>query len=69
MQTSTQRGMQTMEHGLAELIRKRMVTIESALMVSSRKEQLVGMLERSGIPVNMSADAPPNSGLRIARSG
>ena len=26
MQTSTQRGMQTMEHGLAELIRKRVVT-------------------------------------------
>jgi hypothetical protein len=47
MQTSTQRGMQTMEHGLAELIRKRLVAVEAALAVSSRKEQLVGMLEPS----------------------
>jgi twitching motility protein PilT len=70
MQTSTQRGMQTMEHGLAELIRKRVVTIEAALAVSSRKEQLVGMLERSGVPVNVStSEATPSSGLRIAGSG
>jgi twitching motility protein PilT len=69
MQTSTQRGMQTMEHGLAELIRKRMVTVEAALAVSSRKEQLVGMLERSGIPVNVSAEPTPASGLRIAGAG
>ena len=71
MQTSTQRGMQTMEHGLTELIRKRVVTIESALAVSSRKEQLVGMLERSGIPVSPSVldAAPAAGGLRIAGSG
>jgi twitching motility protein PilT len=70
MQTSTQRGMQTMEHGLAELIRKRQVTVEAALAVSSRKEQLVGMLERSGIPVNLSSTPDPtSSGLRIAGSG
>jgi twitching motility protein PilT len=69
MQTSTQRGMQTMEHGLAELIRKHAITVEAALAVSSRKEQLVGMLERSGIPVNVSTETPPVSGLRIAGSG
>jgi twitching motility protein PilT len=69
MQTSTQRGMQTMEHGLVDLIRKRSVTVETALGVSSRKEQLVGMLERSGIPVNVSMDSPQASGLRIAGSG
>ena len=71
MQTSTQRGMQTMEHGLAELIRKRVVTPEAALSVSSRKEQLVGMLERSGVPVSPSAGDPgaSASGLRLAGSG
>jgi twitching motility protein PilT len=70
MQTSTQRGMQTMEHGLAELIRMRRVSVETALTVSSRKEQLVGMLERSGIPVNVApTDPAPGAGLRIAGSG
>jgi twitching motility protein PilT len=70
MQTSTQRGMQTMEHGLAELIRKSVITIETALAASSRKEQLVGMLERSGYVVDVpAADTVPASGLRIAGSG
>jgi twitching motility protein PilT len=70
MQTSTQRGMQTMEHGLAELIRKSVITIEVALGASSRKEQLIGMLERSGMVVNVSTTDPvPASGLRIAGSG
>jgi twitching motility protein PilT len=70
MQTSTQRGMQTMEHGLAELIRKHVVAGEVALGVSSRKEQLIGMLERSGISVNLTSPEPaPASGLRIAGSG
>jgi Tfp pilus assembly ATPase PilU len=70
MQTSTQRGMQTMEHGLAELIRKHVVAGDIALSVSSRKEQLVGMLERSGVSVNLSTPDPaPASGLRIAGSG
>jgi twitching motility protein PilT len=71
MQTSTQRGMQTMEHGLTELIRKRVVSVEAALAVSSRKDQLVGMLERSGIPVGAALldAAPAPGGLRIAGAG
>jgi Tfp pilus assembly pilus retraction ATPase PilT len=70
MQTSTQRGMQTMEHGLAELIRKHVVTPDAALAVSSRKEQLIGMLERSGVSVAFTTPEPgaPSSGLRIAGS-
>jgi twitching motility protein PilT len=68
MQTSTQRGMQTMEHGLAELIRKHQITVETAMAASSRKEQLAGMLERSGVPVSTGAPAS-GSGLRIAGSG
>jgi twitching motility protein PilT len=70
MQTSTQRGMQTMEHGLAELIRKRVVTPEAAFAVSSRKEQLAGMLERSGVPMSPTPEAAgAGSALRIAGSG
>jgi twitching motility protein PilT len=69
MQTSTSRGMQTMEHGLAELIRQSVITVEVALAASSRKEQLVGMLERSGMVVNVNvADSAPASGLRVAGS-
>jgi twitching motility protein PilT len=71
MQTSTQRGMQTMELGLAELIRKGVVNVEAALAVSSRKEQLADMLERSGIALPSAAADPsaPAAGLRIAGSG
>ena len=63
--------MQTMEHGLAELIRKRVVTPEAALSVSSRKEQLVGMLERSGVTYSPSTGELDASaaGLRLAGSG
>jgi hypothetical protein len=58
-----------MEHGLTELIKKRLVSVEAALAVSSRKEQLVGMLERSGISVAVSVvDPEPASGLRLAGS-
>jgi len=70
MQTSTLRGMQTMEHGLTELLRKRVVTIESALAVTSRREQLLGMLERSGISVDLpsSDKQSASSSLRLAGS-
>jgi hypothetical protein len=69
MQTSTQRGMQTMEHGLAELIRRNVVSPDAALTVSSRKDQLAGMLERSGVAVTSAPDDPPGSSLRLAGSG
>jgi hypothetical protein len=50
-------------------VRKRVVTVESALAVSSRREQLVGMLERSGIPVNVATtEAQAASSLRLAGS-
>jgi twitching motility protein PilT len=69
MQTSTARGMQTMERGLLDLIRSRVVTADIALAVSSRKEQLVGMLEREGVTVSVSAtEAPVSGALRLAGS-
>jgi twitching motility protein PilT len=69
MQTSTKRGMQTLEHGLTELMRKHVVTLEAALAVSSRRPELIGMLERSGINVDPAAlENQPGSGLRLAGS-
>ena len=48
MQTSTGRGMMTMEQSLANLVLRRVITREAALAVSSRAEQLDGLLERAG---------------------
>ena len=76
MQTNTARGMQTMEQALQELVSRRIVTYETALAVTSKPEQLTGLLERAGfaIPAPVSA-APPleldgalAGGLRVAGS-
>ncbi len=73
MQTSTGRGMQTMEQALAELIFRRVVTKDVALARSSRPEQLLGLLERAGFrdgSNGMTAPPPPplESTLRVAGS-
>jgi twitching motility protein PilT len=76
MQTNTARGMQTMEQSLQELVSRRIVSYETALAVTSKPEQLTGLLERAGfaIPAPVSA-APPleldgalAGGLRVAGS-
>ena len=76
MQTNTARGMQTMEQSLQELVSRRIVTYETALAVTSKPEQLTGLLERAGfaIPAPVAA-APPleldgalAGGLRVAGS-
>src|SRR3954447_4023985 len=76
MQTSTSRGMQTMEQSLADLVMRRVITPEVGFNRSSRPEQLHGILERAGYvnlptPKNMAGDAldlgaGPDSGLRLA---
>jgi twitching motility protein PilT len=69
MQTGSKRGMQTMEQSLADLVSKHTITVEQAVSRSTRPEQLLGILERSGI---QASQAPPSSGgspessLRIA---
>jgi twitching motility protein PilT len=76
MQTNTAKGMQTMEQSLAHLIQHRIVTLEEGLARSSKPEQLIGILERAGFPVNISAAvdlgvAPEpafGGGLRVAGS-
>jgi twitching motility protein PilT len=74
MQTNTSRGMQTMEQSLSELIQRRIVDLESGLSRSSRPQQLVGLLERAGFPVDLPPDLsetpqeepPLAAGLRVA---
>ncbi len=75
MQTSTSRGMQTMEQSLADLVRNNVITPEAAFARSSRPDQLRGLLERSGITNLISAAAngasvptqtPETNGLRVA---
>src|SRR3954469_4887742 len=76
MQTNTSRGMQTMEQSLGDLIMRRVVDFEMGLSRSSRPNQLIGLLERSGFPVDLTPDlnhtaaqeAPMGAGLRVAGS-
>jgi twitching motility protein PilT len=75
MQTSTARGMVTMEQSLAELIVRGVVKYETAVSRSSKPEQLRGLLERMGIKVDeLEEPAPPatpqplGGGLRVAGS-
>jgi len=77
MQTSTSRGMQTMEQSLADLVLRRVIAPEVAFSRSSRPDQLRGILERSGMTTFTTPAAalnggftggktPTQSGLRLA---
>src|SRR5262249_11221939 len=75
MQTSTSRGMLTMEQSLADLVVRRVITTEVAYSRSSRPDQLRGLLERGGMasaaPASSGSDSdktttPTESGLRLA---
>jgi hypothetical protein len=80
MQTSSSRGMQTMEQALADLVLRQVVDYEEALARTTRAEQLLGVLERAGMVVgpggaplaaptlNGSTNGTPNAGLRVASS-
>jgi twitching motility protein PilT len=65
MQTSSSRGMQTMEQSLADLTLRRVVTPEVAFSRTSRPDQLQGLLERAGF-TDFLAPALPTDGLRLA---
>ena len=66
MQTSTSRGMQTMEQSLSDLTIRRVITPEVAFGRTSKPDQLRGILERAGF-TNLLPDATPGpSGLRLA---
>jgi hypothetical protein len=68
MQTSTGRGMMTMEQSLANLVLRRIIDLEIALECSSRPEQLEGLLERGGFerPIEDLQPPPLNQTLRVA---
>jgi len=68
MQTSTARGMQTMEQALADLALRHIVHVNEALARTSRPDQLLGILERAGMPVETlgSRSALAGGGLRTA---
>ena len=71
MQTSTGKGMLTMEQSLAELVIRRTITKELALSRSSRPEQLLGLLERAGFEDEPEDAAPAQAaggGLRLGGS-
>jgi twitching motility protein PilT len=65
MQTSVGRGMQTMEQALAELILQRVITQDTGLSRSSRRAELLGLLERAG-HVDTSNGAALAGTLRVA---
>ena len=65
MQTSSGRGMQTMEQSLADLTMRRVITSEVALSRTTHREQLLGLLERAGF-TDFQSPAPPSNGLRVA---
>ncbi len=75
MQTSTSRGMMTMEQSLADLVQRAVISPDVAFSRSSRPDQLAGLLERSGyanLPpmgqplVPFPAATPADTGLRLA---
>jgi twitching motility protein PilT len=72
MQTSTSRGMQTMEQSLADLVIRRVITPSVAFSRSSRADQLQGLLERAGFTNLPSTNdyagtkGSPDGGLRLA---
>ena len=69
MQTSTGRGMITMEQSLANLVHRGLISYEVALGCTSRPEQLEGLLERQGF-VAPTAEAAPlaHGALKLAGS-
>ena len=68
MQTSSGRGMQTMEQSLADLTMRRVITPEVAFSRTTHREQLLGLLERAGF-TDFQSPAPSSHGLRLAAAG
>jgi twitching motility protein PilT len=66
MQTSSSRGMQTMEQALADLVLRHVVTLDEALAATPRSEQLLGVLERAGMPLPTANGTA--TGLKVAVS-
>ena len=69
MQTNTGKGMQTMEQSLADLVMRRVVSLDAAMGCTSRPDQLNGLLERAGfLDTAVARVTPLAGGLRVAGS-
>jgi twitching motility protein PilT len=69
MQTGSRVGMQTMEQALADLVARRVVDPEEAIGRSSRRDELVALLQRMGAPLTSIAATPSaDHGLRLAEA-
>jgi twitching motility protein PilT len=61
MQTGSRSGMQTMEQALADLVQRGIVDLDDAISRSSRREELLGLITRTGGGVSA-------GGLRVAEA-
>jgi twitching motility protein PilT len=68
MQTGSRSGMQTMEQSLADLVSRRVVEPDEAIARSSRRDELVGLLQRMEAPLT-SPGAAADYSLRLAEVG
>ena len=74
MQTGSRNGMQTLEQSLADLVLRGIVSADDALNVSTRREELVALVQHAGVPTGRPSQPPsaPGSlpatqaGLRLA---
>jgi twitching motility protein PilT len=68
MQTSTSRGMQTMEQSLADLTMRRVISRDVALGATSRPDEFTGALKRSGFAMSSDDHLPAalRGDLRLA---
>jgi twitching motility protein PilT len=64
MQTGSRNGMQTMEQSLADLVVRRIVSPEEAIGRSSRRPELIALLQRLGVSV-----AQPSYGNELRLAG
>jgi twitching motility protein PilT len=67
MQTNTTRGMQTMEQCLADLVVHRVISRETAMQVTSRREEFEALLTRAGVAPSSQDHLPETlRNLRVA---
>ena len=69
MQTGTQRGMQTMEQSLAELVQRNVVTSRSRARARAAPDQLLGLLERAGYEIPDDAEEDGRAASSSAACG
>ncbi len=62
MQTGSRNGMQTMEQSLADLVLRGIVSADDALNVSTRRDELVALVQHAGVPTGRPSQPPSAAG-------